>query len=91
MLEIEAYISIKDHKEDFPNKISFRLINPSKFSIGKISKVVLDKITNIVQSKSSVNQWNNTSPVIEWFVNIKNKESSSFIVFDIESFLPFNL
>ena len=26
--------------------------------------------------------------MIEWFVNIKNKESSSFIVFDMENFYP---
>ena len=35
--ETKAYITIKDHKEDFPNKISCRLINPSKSSIGKIA------------------------------------------------------
>ena len=29
MQETEAYITIKDHKEDFPNKTSCRLINPS--------------------------------------------------------------
>ena len=42
--ETEAFITIKDHKEDYPNKISCRLINPSKSSIGKICKVILDKI-----------------------------------------------
>ena len=26
--------------------------------------------------------------MIEWFVNIKEKERSSFMVFDIESFYP---
>ena len=35
--EKEAYITIKDHKKDFPNKISCRLINPSKSGIGRIS------------------------------------------------------
>ena len=65
MQEIEAYITIKDHKEDFPNKISCRFINPSKSSIGKISKMILDKISNIVQSRTPVNQWKNTSSVIE--------------------------
>ena len=54
MQETEAYITIKDHKEDFPNKISCRSINPSKSSVGKISKVILDKINNIVQSRTSV-------------------------------------
>ena len=56
MQETEAYITIKDHKEDFPNKISCRLINPSKSSTGKISKGILDKINNIVQPRTSVNQ-----------------------------------
>ena len=41
--ENESYITIKHHKEDFPNKISCRLINPSKSDIGKISKSILDK------------------------------------------------
>ena len=36
--ETEAYIIINDFKKDFPNKISCRLINPSKSSIEKISK-----------------------------------------------------
>ena len=34
----DAYISIKNHKEGFPDKISCRLIDPSKTDIGKISK-----------------------------------------------------
>ena len=40
--ENEAYVTIKDHKEGFPNKISCRLINPSKTNVGKISKQILD-------------------------------------------------
>ena len=28
--ESEAYITVEDHKEDFPHKPSFRLISPSK-------------------------------------------------------------
>ena len=42
--ETETYIIIKDHKSEFPNKIPCRLINPSKSSIGKISKVILYRI-----------------------------------------------
>ena len=88
MQETEAYITIKDHKESFPNKIRCRLINPSKSSVGRISKVNLDKINDNIQKKTSVNQWKDTPSVIEWFVNIKEKERSSFMVFDIESFYP---
>ena len=38
MQETEAFLTIKDHKEGFPHTLSFRLINPSKSDIGKISK-----------------------------------------------------
>ena len=47
--ETEAYITIKNHKEDFPNKISCRLINLSISNIGKGSKVILDKINQQIQ------------------------------------------
>ena len=39
-----TYITVKDHKDNFPHSISCRLINPSKTDIGKISKTILDKI-----------------------------------------------
>ena len=44
MQETEAYITIKYHKDEFPNKIPCCLINPSKSNIGKISKAILDTI-----------------------------------------------
>ena len=37
MQESESYITVNDHKEDFPHKISRRLTKPSKWDIGKIS------------------------------------------------------
>ena len=61
----DACISIKDHKEGFPDKISCRLINPSKTDIGKISKQILDKVNTSILEKIKVNQWKNTSSVIE--------------------------
>ena len=88
MQETEAYITIKDHKESFPNKIPCHLINPSKSSVCKISKAIIDKINNHIEKETSANQWKDTSSVIEWFVNIKEKELSSFMTFDIESFYP---
>ena len=88
MQESESYITIKDHKEDFPLKASCRLINPSKSDIGKISKHVLDKVNQKLLSVTEVNQWKNSHSVIEWFRNIRNKINASFFVFDIESFYP---
>ena len=57
MQESESYITVKDHKEDFPHKVSCRLINPSKSDIGKISKHILDKINQKIRSVTEVNQW----------------------------------
>ena len=84
--ENEAYVTIKDHKEGFPNEISYCFINPSKKDIGKISKQILDRVNNNILEKSKVNQWKNTSSVIEWYCNIKRKDQCSFAVFDIERF-----
>ena len=86
--ENEAYVTIKEHKEGFPDKISCRLINPSKTDIGKISKQILDRVSNTILVKNKVNQWKNTYSVLEWYRNIKRKDQCSFVVFDIESFYP---
>ena len=48
MQNTEAYVAIKDLKDEFPNEIPCRLINPSKPSIGKISKVIIDKTNETI-------------------------------------------
>ena len=82
MKKREAFISLKDHKENFENNPKCRLINPAKSESGKLSKIILDEIN------SNLNQWRNTKQVIEWFGNIKDKERHSFISFDIVDFYP---
>ena len=88
MLETEAYITIRDHKEGFPHKLSFCLLNPSKSDIAKISKNILDQINKSLIAFMHANHWKNTSSVIDWFKNIPNKRQSSFIQFDVENFYP---
>ena len=88
MQESEAFVTIKYHKDNFPNSLSFRLINPSKSDIGKISKTILDKINEAIINNTKVNRWKNTSEVIKWFENITNKKHYSFINFDAENFYP---
>ena len=56
MEELEAYITVKDHKDEFPNKIPCRLINPSKSNLGKISKIILDKINQHLVASININQ-----------------------------------
>ena len=65
MEETEAYITVKDHKDGFPHKLSFCLIKPSKSDIGKISKKLLEKIKKIVILNTNVNQSKNTTTVID--------------------------
>ena len=88
MLETEAYITIRDHKEGFPHKLSFCLLNPSKSDIAKISENILDQINKSLIAFMHANHWKNTSSVIDWFKNIPNKRQSSFIQFDVENFYP---
>ena len=86
--EGNALITVKDQKVEFPEKPSFRLIKPSKSEIGKISKIILDKVNKMVIESNKFNQWKNTDIAIEWFKSIENKGENSLIIFDIESFYP---
>ena len=76
---------------DFRNKISCRLINPSKSSIRKISKVILDKMNQQIKLITKTNQWKDISSVIKWFNNFENKEWSSFMIFDNESLVTISV
>ncbi len=84
----QAFVTLKDHKDNFNNSPTCRLINPSKSEIGKISKQKLEKINAKIKEVTKYNQWKNTNDVITWFKNIENKSNSSFICFDVESFYP---
>ena len=75
--ENESYITTKDHKDDFLLRISCRIINPSKSDIGKIRKVIIDKINTKLLEIYKVNQWKNTQSVIDWYINIRGKRNSS--------------
>ena len=86
MKKREAFISLKDHKENFENNPKCRLINPANSESGKLSKIILDEINSNLRQKLNLNQWRNTKQVIEWFGNIKDKERHSFISFDIVDF-----
>ena len=86
--ESNCFFTLKDHKENFQNNPTVRLINPAKNEIGRISKVILDKINSSLIKQLKVNQWKNTQNVIEWFMNIEEKSKYKFIVFDIKDFYP---
>ena len=84
----QAFITLKDHKENFLNNPTCRLINPTKSEIGKVSKQLLDRINNVVRSRTAVNQWRNSTSVVDWFGKLRNKQKHTFITFDIVNFYP---
>ena len=84
----QCFVTLKDHKDNFENNPKTRLINPAKNEIGRISKAILDKINKKLKEKLGVNQWKNTASVLEWFKGIQNKQSYTFVVFDVKDFYP---
>ena len=59
----DAFITLKDHKPNFTNKPTCRLINPTKSEIGKVSKGILDRINSNITKTRNFNQWKNTAAV----------------------------
>ena len=86
--EAEAQINLKDHKPGFEDDPQVRLINPSKPFVGRISKIKLAKIIDIIKKKTSIIQWKNTDSVIDWFEQIPDKSTYTFISCDIKEFYP---
>ena len=62
------------------------MINPSKNEVGLVSKCYLNNIIADVSKKAKVNQWRNTSTVIDWFKSLADKQKQKFVKFDIAEF-----
>ena len=84
----DAFITLKDHKPDFINNPTCRLINPTKSEIGIISKHILDNINKEIIKVTKANLWRSTSNVIEWFQAVPSKSQHAFITFDVCDFYP---
>ena len=84
----QAFLSYKDHKENFNNSKPSRLINPCKPELGKVSKNILEKIRDFILEKTKLLQFKNNISVIQWFNKIPNKQNCYFIQFDICDFYP---
>ena len=82
----DSFITLKDHKPDFINNPTCRLINPCKSEIGIISKNILDRINHEITQATKVNLWKCTKETIEWFKDIPEKEKHAFITFDVCDF-----
>ena len=83
-----AFVTIKDHKDDFPRNAKCRLINPAKSNVGIISKQLLENINKQLRDDLNLNQWRSTHEVIDWFKNIQNKTRLNFLQLDICEYYP---
>lgn len=88
MAKKEAFLTLKDHKPNFANNPTCRLINPAKSELGHVSKVILERINKSLIKQNNINMWGNTTSVLSWFRDIKNKVNSHFICFDVVEFYP---
>ena len=82
----EAFSSLKDHKDDFQNNPKGRILNPCKPELGKVSKQLLDPINVKLRKMTGLMQWKNSLSVIQWFSKLEDKQSYSFIEYDICDF-----
>lgn len=86
--ERDAFITLKDHKDNFPNKPACRLINPAKSEVGVVSKQMVEHINIEVRAAAGYQQWRNTKEVIDWFKELPDQSELKFIKFDIVEFYP---
>ena len=78
-----AFVTLKDHKDNFHSNPTCRLIYLSKNELGKVSKQLVEKINSNIIKKLQLNQWRNTNTVLKWFNNITDK--STAVLFSLTS------
>ena len=74
-----AFIILKEHILDFWQIPPCRLTNPAKSDLGKVGKLILEKIKKNLILELHFNQWKNSDSVLNWFIDISNKKDSSYI------------
>ena len=58
----EAFLTLKDHKENFDTHLLCHLINLAKSEMGRASKKMLDNIVETLREKTGVNLWRTLVP-----------------------------
>ena len=103
MHETETYINISDHKDEFPNNISCRLINPPKSSIGKISKAIPSIINKNAVPSTYINHCKRIFYVLDWISELFHSlvqfvkevtavsDNDMHIIMQSRKTLPFNV
>ena len=77
-----SYLTLKDHKSDWPGKVHCRLINPTKTNLGKISKSILDRVNGEVRKGTGFKQFKNINQVLP------EKKTLRWLKFDVTAFYP---
>ena len=52
----ESYFTFKDHKPNFENRQTVRVINPNKSNMGKVSKQIIQGVNEKNRPKVNLNQ-----------------------------------
>ena len=82
----ECLITLKDHKLNFENNATTRLINQAKNEIERISKMILENINKELRNKLQIQQWNNTTAVINWLKKNEKRNKYNFMIFDVKDY-----
>ena len=56
-----CFITLKYHKANFLSNLKTRLLNQAKNKLGRIGKVILDKINLNLRNATKISQWKNTN------------------------------
>lgn len=84
----EAFISLKDHKQDFQHQPKCRLINPTKTEMGLVAQKILQRVNADIRGSTKLKQWRNSKQAVDWFESLENKNSLVFMQCDIVEFYP---
>ena len=83
-----AFTTLKDDKENFANRPTCRLINPSKTELARISKQVLEEIKRKLVNATNVNQCKNKFSLLQSYKQLPKERDSAIICFDVAEFYP---
>ena len=83
-----SFITLRDHKPSLAHKPTCRLTNPTKSNIGRVRKIILDRINKKITRASKFNQWRNTASVIECLEPLKQKNTTVLFALTSKNSIP---
>lgn len=83
---VKPRIALKDLRDHFYTGPKVRLICPSKWDVGNLSKIILDKYIPKLNDRITLNSWSDSNEALEWFNSIVDKQNYKFIQIDIDNY-----